>query len=560
MLYEGDVRRCRRCKRRRMDDEPPEVQQYKTCAKCRIIERTKKKLRKPLAEETMRYGMRQFQEQNQNANFIHDDVFSNDQLLTDLQSNRDVVPNPLKQLYNTQFAIYKQPALQYGSQTPTPSNGASYNYSYAANQAPPQPSGLRSTPAYTGAPLSGLSVFQLPQLGLSTPYGGPATRSSGLAPATSSATATAIAAAAINRNDLQLGPNLGLARQQTQYKAYPKLQGDRSRLVAPTNCELCANKLDPEDTMSGMYRLCKNCYSDPYAQKSVYSDFNDFLLEVVNNKDHSAMTYVSELAPYLVELLNTNRSISSEEQFRKVMLDSFGLIYMDPLMALLAPTKFTRVLHNVAEVNHTSPTVSKVSHQYHYTLTPPLRTTYVGSSDVATATIDLFFVSETNLIVIKKVSKKTATDYSVSFLKTLDDQMHAHGLSFETDPLKVYATLKLDAVEADQFVKDFATLQKQIFNIRKNEAAAAAQNGLGNSVQNGGAAAQAPAGNDSQMDVSEEESDKDKHEDEEEHQGEEQEGEEEEEDEDEDEDEDEEEDDDDDEDGDPDDLDPMFAP
>lgn len=45
-----------------MDDEPPEVQQYKTCAKCRIIERTKKKSRKPLAEETMRYGMRQFQE------------------------------------------------------------------------------------------------------------------------------------------------------------------------------------------------------------------------------------------------------------------------------------------------------------------------------------------------------------------------------------------------------------------------------------------------------------------------------------------------------------------
>ncbi|KAM9889582.1 hypothetical protein OXX79_012055, partial [Metschnikowia pulcherrima] len=44
-----------------MDDEPPEVQQYKTCAKCRIIERTKKKSRKPLAEETMRYGMRQFQ-------------------------------------------------------------------------------------------------------------------------------------------------------------------------------------------------------------------------------------------------------------------------------------------------------------------------------------------------------------------------------------------------------------------------------------------------------------------------------------------------------------------
>lgn len=69
----SDVRRCRRCKRKRMDDEPPEVKQYKTCAKCRIIERQKKKLRKPLAEETVLYGMKQFQQQNQNTSFLKDD-------------------------------------------------------------------------------------------------------------------------------------------------------------------------------------------------------------------------------------------------------------------------------------------------------------------------------------------------------------------------------------------------------------------------------------------------------------------------------------------------------
>lgn len=552
MLYEGDVRRCRRCKRRRMDDEPPEVQQYKTCAKCRIIERTKKKLRKPLAEETMRYGMRQFQEQNQNSNFIHDDIFSNDQLLTDLQSNRDVVPNPLKQLYNTQFAIYKQPALQYASQDHTPTNGSNYNYSYSASTSNYQ--GARSGP-HPGGALSGLSAFQLPQLGLSTPYGGAATRAAAVVAPTLSVAATAIAAAAINRNDRPLG-SAGASTLQTQYKAYPKQQDDRRRLVAATNCELCASKLDPEDTMSAMYRLCMDCYSDPYSRKAVYSDFNDFLLEAVGNKDVNTMTYISELAPYLVELLNTSRSISSEEQFRKVMLDSFGLIYVDPLVALLSPTKFSRVLHNIAEVNNTSPVVSKVSHQYHYPLTAPLRTSYLGSSDAVTVSIDLSFLPETNLIVIKKISKKTATDYSVAFLKSLDVQMRAKGLTFDDDALKVYATLKLDSVPANQFVKDFRTLQTQIANIRKNEAAfTSAMNGNQSSIPNGGQTNQEAQHNDSQIET--EESKKEEEEEDEEEE------EEEEEEEDEDEDEDDDEDDEDDEDsgdGDPDDLDPMFAP
>lgn len=536
MLYEGDVRRCRRCKRRRMDDEPPEVQQYKTCAKCRIIERTKKKLRKPLAEETMRYGMRQFQEQNQNANFIHDDIFANDSLLSDIQTNKDVVPNPLKQLYNTQFAVYKQPALQYGTQAPpTPAAGGNYNYSYQTNPGYQQQS-MRATPAYNGVALGGLSAFDLPQLGTSTPHGVPVARP-GVVPgavtgAPSAAAATAIAAASINRGDLQ-----GAGVRQTHYKAYPKQHGDRSRLALATHCELCQTKLDPEDSVSGMYRLCQQCYLDPYARENVLKDFNDFLLEVVNNKDQKSLTYILELAPYLVELLNTNRSISSEEQFRKVMLDSFGLIYMDPLMALLAPTKFTRVLHNIAEVNHTVPEVSKVSHQYHYTLTLPLRTSYVGSNEVATTTLDLFFLTETNLIIIKKISKKTAADYSVAFLKSLDVQMRARGLTFEDDAIKVFATVKPE-VEADQFVKDFKLIQKQIYNVRKNEAVAASLNG--HLDANNGDLRQDESHLESEGDSDKEKDDEDDEDDE---------------------DEDEDDmDEDDEEDGDPDELDPMFAP
>ncbi|KAG7662722.1 uncharacterized protein J8A68_003781 [[Candida] subhashii] len=74
-----DVRRCRRCKRKRLDDEPMEVRQYRTCAKCRIIERNKKKSRKPLAEETMLYGLKQFREQSLSDNFMEEEGLLDDE-------------------------------------------------------------------------------------------------------------------------------------------------------------------------------------------------------------------------------------------------------------------------------------------------------------------------------------------------------------------------------------------------------------------------------------------------------------------------------------------------
>ncbi|KAG2736945.1 hypothetical protein G9P44_001035 [Scheffersomyces stipitis] len=75
----AEVRRCRRCKRKRLEDEPLEVRQYKTCAKCRIIERNKKNSRKPLAEETMLYGLKQFREQSTNENFMEEEGLLKDE-------------------------------------------------------------------------------------------------------------------------------------------------------------------------------------------------------------------------------------------------------------------------------------------------------------------------------------------------------------------------------------------------------------------------------------------------------------------------------------------------
>lgn len=443
-----------------MDDEPPEVQQYKTCAKCRIIERTKKKLRKPLAEETMRYGMRQFQEQSQNANFIHDDIFSSDQLLSDLHASRDAgIANPLKQLYNAQYAMQKPPSFsQYGNTTPGPRPAG--NYSYAA---PGAGSGsMAGTPTASG--------YQLPPVG----GAGPASMGGVLPPAT----AAAIAAAAINGADPLGGASAGGNRQQNKYRQHKQKQrGDRAKLPVPTQCELCGDALDQEDNMSMMYRLCKLCYSNPYDKEHVYADFDDFLLKVVNDKDAEAMTFISELALHLVELLNTSKAIRSEEQFRKAMMDSLTLIYIDPLIASLTPLKFVRTASNVDNVNNTSPIVSKVSQKYHYTLTPPLKQAYSAATETGATSLQMLFLIETNLIIIKKRSKKAVPDYSVLFLKSLSDNMSAKHLTFDDDPARVYAELSVSAMSLDQFIKDFKLLQKQISNVRNNEAAAVSANG-----------------------------------------------------------------------------------
>lgn len=492
MLYEEeDFRRCRRCKRKRMDDEPPEVQQYKTCAKCRIIERNKKKLRKPLAEETMRYGIRQFHEQNQNANFIHDDVFTNDQLLSDFHASRDAgLIDPSKQLFNNaNFSVYSQntaapaPPSAYGM----PGGAASPSYGYGYGQPghllyPYNGVGSVSdiaAAAAAAAGSTGLPVYnQLPHLGNMSPYPPTAVQPmNGRPQPTTSASAAAIAAAAINRTDLLLGQPQPFRQQQQQYRQFQQKQDDRSRVIASTSCELCSLPIDADDSVSAIYRLCGGCYSDPYSRPGVYSDFNDFLLAVANDRKDSSAAYISELVPYLVESLNANRQITSELQFRKVMLDSFKLIYLDPLFALLSPAKLSQSFNNVSEVNNTIPVVSKVSHQNHYTLTPPIKLVYTSSSETESITVDLIFVAETNLVIIKKVTKKAAFEYSTSFFSDVDSKMRAKGLTFQDDPVKVYNELGL-SIGLEKFVNDFSHVEKSVGLLHQQESAASSADHL----------------------------------------------------------------------------------
>lgn len=400
-----------------MDDEPPEVQQYKTCAKCRIIERTKKKLRKPLAEETMRYGMRQFQEQNQDgADYINDDIFVDD----------PVPPRIRTQNYSG------APGEQY------PQNSYSGNY---GGQGYAQNGSNAATPSFQQPGVNGpKSAFQ----------------HSGTDPNFGAQNVPAVVGVNI--------PGTGHASSNTlskqgQFRHYQQRQiADRARLAPPTQCELCACTLSADDSTSRMYRLCKLCYLDPYSRGSTHSDFTSFLVELVQAKDKPLLVYILELSPELVELLNTYRQIGSEEHFRRYMLESLTLIYLEPCMASLAPLKFNRTSHNIHEVNHMSPIISSFSQQFHYTLTPPIRATHASNSEEGVTTIDMTFITDVNLIILRRIFKKVAAEYTPSFLKKLDEQMKLSGLLFQNEPSYIHSKLSL-SVDLASFAKDFKRLQ-----------------------------------------------------------------------------------------------------
>lgn len=504
MIYD-DVRRCRRCKRRRMDDEPPEVQQYKTCAKCRIIERTKKKLRKPLAEETMRYGMRQFQEQNQSTDFMGDDAFGNDPYALDSEMTpADSVvgspllsyPPPLPPQYsynNVDEAGHNNPYGMASGNVPSSGNGANSEYgnsypkvpSYATPTSTTLNSAMRLNGKY-GSGVGSVGVgggnFSGPGVGVGL---GAGLGSHGLGengsyhpppPAIGSNPAHMVSASGQNypgasaasksRLDNTNRPKPSSRLVKGKYKLFLQIQTpDRALLPSVSTCELCSTPVSPDDTMSLIYRLCALCYADPYARTRVLSDYNDFLLKLVHDKEYLSYTYISELLAFSIESIFNSRPITTEEQFRRVLMDSFTLIYVDPVLGLLAPLKFTRVSNNVSEVNNSQPVVSKHSQQLYYLFSTPLRVAYSASSDAEKTRVELMFFPETNLMLIKKKTQTVAPTYTSSFLRQLDDQWQKSGLGLESAPLDVYSKVAI-SIGREQFVRDFNGIVSQIKALR----------------------------------------------------------------------------------------------
>lgn len=347
----SDVRRCRRCKRKRMDDEPPEVKQYKTCAKCRIIERQKKKLRKPLAEETMLYGMKQFQQQNQNLNFTHEDIFMDDELF-----------NGNKQKDNS---------------TSNGDGGAQYQYQYTYQQSP----GATDPLMYNDSNRS-----------------------------TGNATASSIPQSAIQTPNPSLQT---LNYQQIAQRALPLQSTNLPRPLddlkngGPYYCGVCETKLDPNDEESIISNLCLSCHSDPFGHQYVHQDYNEFLSEISENrlKDVRSQIFMKEIETNFVENLSSlNQVISNEKQFRELVLNMIKKIYIEPIIAIVG-YEFVQSSSNVGELSSSAPTINNLN-QYQYKDTKPIKAHYKCSKEInnessCNSNLFLDFNSFTNYIQIK---------------------------------------------------------------------------------------------------------------------------------------------------------------
>lgn len=485
-----------------MDDEPPEVQQYKTCAKCRIIERTKKKLRKPLAEETMRYGMRQFQEQNQSTDFMGDDVFGNDPYALDseMTPNDSVVGSPLlaypsQYPYNTPAEGRNSPYVIPGQTVPSASSGMASDYINSYTNHPTYATAPASTTLLSAMRVNNGKYGSEAPRGVSSGNSGVGNISSasqgisgGVASKENSTYLNHPPPPPIASNPAHMGSGSGqnfttskIEKPRAEifnrpkptsrlvkgkYKVFLQIQApDRAMLPSVSNCELCSTPVNPEDSMSVIYRLCSLCYIDPYARTRVLGDYNDFLLKLVHDKNYLSYTYISELPQFSIESIFNSRPISTEEQFRRVLMDSFTLIYVDPVLGLLAPLKFTRVSNNVAEVNNSQPVVSKHSQQLHYLFSAPLRVAYSASSDAVKTRVELMFFPETNLMLIKKKTQTVAPTYTSSFLRQLEDQWQKSGLGLDAAPLDVFSKVSV-SISREQFVRDFSGLVSQIKALR----------------------------------------------------------------------------------------------
>lgn len=312
----GDVRRCRRCKRKRLDDEPPEVRQYKTCAKCRIIERQKKKLRKPLAEETMLYGMKQFQQQHHNANFIHDDVFMDDNAFSgggrsDTKRYEHEDSAPLQQQSQQHF------------------------YQYQPSQS------FRSTPVAAMQTTQALPLAQQYQQ---------------------------------QQHQQQ--------HQQQQQQLQQRLRNQPVAVSMPdstqaqaTYCEVCSTPMDREDEVNMHYKLCMDCYTNPFKHNNVFADYNEYLLAISNNKqqDIDNFIFVKETdRNFSDSLLYLSKTINNERLYREFILENILMIYLDPIIASLG-YKFNRISSNISDTNSLPPVFNPAINQYQYKNTKPIK-------------------------------------------------------------------------------------------------------------------------------------------------------------------------------------------
>lgn len=274
------VRRCRRCKRKRLDDEPPEVQQYKTCAKCRIIERNKKNSRKPLAEETMLYGLKQFKEQSIGGNYMEDEGLLRDEFFRRYHNKP----------FNYEVELHK--VILNPNYTPPALLPPQKSYTFkAATTAPLQiPSSLPQQYTPQGIPpISNL----LPQQYTNQHH------------------------SAINQYN------------RTSTKTF-----DHDDDIY-TELDKLGNKDSEKESTDSL---------DPYSYSNVFNNYKDYLLEILkrikNNESIENLVYLKEFNDeFTFNLSRTDKEINKingESHFRSILLTNLKNNYIDPIIAILS--------------------------------------------------------------------------------------------------------------------------------------------------------------------------------------------------------------------------------
>jgi hypothetical protein len=338
----SDLRRCRRCKRKRLEDEPPEVRQYKTCAKCRIIERNKKNSRKPLAEETMLYGLKQFQEQSLSGNFMEEEGLLKDEFFKRFQNKtfnyemeiHEVLSNPnyVSPVISTPSVPTYNFKLVNENNFKQPSNFQSHNFQAPATNQNFQPTqayaSFQQNPSFQSQPNpnQNFALSTLPIQGF-TPN---------IPNQQHSKPAEIYRAKNYFNND---------SDEEDIFSELSKL-GNREELRDD-------DEVEGEENENGALEPSSQDASNPYSFKNVFDNFQLLLLKIVQsmkaNENLTNLVYLKEFNEEFTSNLARFDSTSSktdvnnpnvllrlnDKQVRTNLLNNLRELYIEPIMAMI---------------------------------------------------------------------------------------------------------------------------------------------------------------------------------------------------------------------------------
>lgn len=460
----NDLRRCRRCKRKRLEDEPPEVRQYKTCAKCRIIERNKKNSRKPLAEETMLYGLKQFQEQSLSGNFMEEEGLLKDEFfkrfqnktfnyeleINEVLSNPNyispVIPPPPVPTYNFKQVNenFKQPTNFQSHNFPAPASTHTFQPPQAYSSNFQQPTGFQQ-------PAQNFALATLPMHGFAA-------------------------------NKPQQQRSMEIYRPKNDYNNDADEEDIFSELAKLGNHEELKEE-DVDDENDGGEPNLQDA-SNPYSFNNVFDNFQLLLLKIVSSmKAHenlSNLVYLREFNEEFTTNLARFDSTTSktdvnnpnvlfrlnEKQIRTNLLNNLKELYVEPIMAMINVGQYQETL-NLNEFRNTN------SIKGIYTFNPAnLNGKFANSAATAkikNSSIYLNYNRKYNMLIIKinHILHKPSTikyspelknkvreifkkiKYERSFDEPIDFNAHTANLIYD----KLFTKIDMFTEQSQQFIK-----------------------------------------------------------------------------------------------------------